>query len=304
MAQRLREDVGIERRLRAEREHLAVVHVHHRERSPAGAACERLLRGLLHVEVERQAQLAALLGVLALQRFGEVAEGVDLHARGTVASPQEAVVLRLDAGLADAVAQLDPVVALVLQLLLGDLAHLPEQMRAHGPVWILAQELALRLNAGEPARALEHVEQQLLTDVLLHRRLCKRERLQLALHPLLQAARIQVEQLGEAPVDLTAVAGLLRELVRRELDREGVAVLDQRLPVPVHDLAARRLHLDLANPVVLCLRLVLVAREDLQVPEPEEDQREHHERNAAHHGHAEGELRGQGRAALVVQVHA
>ena len=97
---------------------------------------KRLLGGLLHAEVERQAQLAALLGVHLLQRLREVAERVHLHPGGPVAAAQEAVVLRLDAGLADAVAQLDAVVALVLELLLRDLAHLPEQVRADEPMRI------------------------------------------------------------------------------------------------------------------------------------------------------------------------
>ena len=55
---------------------------------------------------------------------------------------------------------------------------------------------------------------------------------------------------------------------------------------PGADAAARRLDADLADPVVVRLRDVLVAAEDLEVPEAEEDDREQDERDAAQHHHA------------------
>ena len=60
----LGEDVRVEGRLRAEAEHLAGLDVHDGEGAAPGAAGQRLLAGLLHVQVHRQAQLAALLRVL------------------------------------------------------------------------------------------------------------------------------------------------------------------------------------------------------------------------------------------------
>ena len=66
----------------------------------------------------------------------------------------------------------------------------------------------------------------------------------------------------------------LRQLGRLDLKGERRAVLDQDLAVAVDDLAARRLHGELAHLVVLRLGQVLVAGEHLQVPEAQEDDRE------------------------------
>ena len=69
----------------------------------------------------------------------QVAERVDLHPVRRSAA-QEAVVLRLDARPADAVALLDAAIALVLELLRADLADVAEQVRAELLVRVLAQE--------------------------------------------------------------------------------------------------------------------------------------------------------------------
>jgi hypothetical protein len=99
---------------------------------------------------------------------------------------------------------------------------------------------------------------------------------------------------------LLALLPLTRKLRRQQLEREGGAVVDQDVPVAVEDLAARRPDGDLADLVVLRLRQVVVAGQHLEVPEPKEDDREHHQRDPAQDRHAQRELRGhQGSLALV-----
>ena len=73
-------------------------------------------------------------------------------------------------------------------------------------------------------------------------------------------------------------------------------------PVPVEDVAPGGGDDDVADLVVLRLRHVLVAGEHLEVPESEEDHREHGQGAAAQDRHAQGELRGDRRAALVGQL--
>ena len=96
--------------------------------------------------------------------------------------------------------------------------------------------------------------------------------------------RLGAEHLREARVELSALGLGLGQLVRSDLEREAWAVVDEHAAVAVEDLAARRLDLDLAQAVVVGLGPVTVAREDLEVPEAEEDDREHRERDAADHG--------------------
>jgi hypothetical protein len=91
----------------------------------------------------------------------------------------------------------------------------------------------------------------------------------------------------------------LRHRVGQDLDHRRRAGLDERPPVAVHDVAARRLDLDLADAVLARLDDVVVAGQHLEKPEPEEDHREQHEREAAEHGHAHRELRRDRRAAIV-----
>ena len=143
--------------MRAERQHLAVSHVHHREGALARAAGERLLAHPLHVEVEREAQLLALLGLDVVEALDQVAEGVHAHLGGAVAPAQEAVVRGLDAGLAHAVAERHVGVAGIVELLLGHLADVAEQVGADLAVRVFAQEDRLDVHAAEVLAALPDV---------------------------------------------------------------------------------------------------------------------------------------------------
>jgi hypothetical protein len=76
-----------------------------------------------------------------------------------------------------------------------------------------------------------------------------------------------------------------------ELDDRRRAVLHEDVAVTVEDLAARRLDAQLAHAVVARLLQVLVARQHLEVPQAEEDDREQHERDPAEDGDPQRELR-------------
>ena len=128
----------------------------------ASAPAMRRLARLLHVEVDAEPELPALHRLLDGRLALEVAERVDHHPGRPVLAAEEAVVGVLDARLTDPVTELDAGVALVLiELLLGHLAHGPEQVRAELRVRIGAEEDAFDRDAGELLLVLE--------DVLDHR---------------------------------------------------------------------------------------------------------------------------------------
>ena len=169
LRQRLGEHVGVEARVGAERQHLAVHRVQRHVGARLGGVAvavggrdrglERVVGGALEVEVERQAQALALLGLAArdLAAVVAVAERVDDDARVAVLAAQVAVVGLLDAVLADAGAGGDAAVALLLELLRRDLAQRAEQLGGELVVRIGAQEQLLDRDAGELVLALLEV---------------------------------------------------------------------------------------------------------------------------------------------------
>jgi hypothetical protein len=90
---------------------------------------------------------------------------------------------------------------------------------------------------------------------------------------------------------LLARARRARQLGGLELERQGGAVGNQGATVAVQDLAARGPHCDLADLVVLGSLEIPVPGQHLEVPEAEEDDREHHQRQAAEDRDAKRELR-------------
>ena len=99
------------------------------------------------------------------------------------------------------------------------------------------------------------------------------------------------------------VALVLGQLGGIELDDDREPVGDDDVAVAVDDLAARRLDAQLAHAVDGRLREELVARQHLQVPEAEEDDREQRERDAAEDRHAQRELRRDRGAAVAGGLH-
>jgi hypothetical protein len=90
---------------------------------------------------------------------------------------------------------------------------------------------------------------------------------------------------GEPLHHLSALGAGLRQVLGLDLDRELGLARDQDLAFGVEDLASRRLDADLADSVVVRELLVALAREDLEVPEAEEDHGEDRDRDLGEHGH-------------------
>ena len=304
-AHALREHVGVVARVAAEPDHLAAARVHRDEPARQPVALERRLAGLLHVEVDRQPQPLARLGVAHRQLALGPAHRVDLHPAGAVAPAQVAVVLELDAGLAHAVAERHVRVAGQLRAAsrsprrscrtgarrsrrAGTCAGTPARPRRPGT------------GPGSPAGtgrcsrptsvlSVTGLNGSSLTSRLILRRI---------------APRRPAERVAEPAVHAPAPRLLVRQPLRQHLDDERGAVVDQQRAAAVDDLAARRLDLHLAHAVVVRLGEVLVARQHLQVPEAEEDHREQHQRDAAEDRHAQRELRRDDHALVALgQVH-
>src|SRR5207247_1981115 len=80
---------------------------------------------------------------------------------------------------------------------------------------------------------------------------------------------------------------------RPDVDARAERVLDEDAAVAVEYEPALRVDRERTHAVVVCLRQILVAREHLEGPEPQEEHREHRQRDEAEHGDAQGELRRQ-----------
>ena len=259
-------------------------------------------------------------------------EGVDGDLGRAVDAAQVLVVGALEAALADHRALRDALEALELELRVVDLADAPDELGRQRVLGVAAQELALDVDAGEALGVLDEVvaardvdvdldrdvgvgqRRQGLHDALLDRlgrhvqhprealeaglevrrgrRRDRDQRALLALGPARARGHLLAPRRGRVALGGGQALGI-------ELDHRGGAVLDEHVAVAVEDVAARRLHAQLAHAVVARLLEVLVAGEHLQVPQAEEDDREEHEGDAAEHRHAQRELRRDRRAALV-----
>ena len=241
-----------------------------------------------------------LRGELSAERAG----GIDLHAAGAVDAAQEAVVGRLDAGLADAIVQVHALVLGLLELLGGHLADPADHLRGQVVMGVEAQVDGVHGDAREVGLALADVGVDVLADVALHGRVGERQRPQLRTHRGADLRLVHLEHGCQALVEGRLHGLRLRQLVRADRDRVAGAVVHQHVAVAVHDLAPRGLDQDVPNLVVAGLGEVVVTRQDLQVPEPEEDDGEQNQCDAAEYRHPQRELRRDGGAVFVVAVQA
>ena len=203
----------------------------------------------------RQPQLAALLRLARRSSPLQVAERVDLDARGAVLAAQEAVVLRTRCrtGRRGRPAA-TPLIALLLSSLPLTSPTVPNRW---APIWWwgTAQEDPLDGHAGKLVLVLEDVGDHVVGHVLLDGRGRERQRLQLRRSPPLRCAAACIASMRAEPaVERRAlVRRRFGSLSGRHLDRQADAVVDQHAAVAVDDLAARRLDLDLAHAVVVRL---------------------------------------------------
>ena len=318
-------DAGVVGRVARHAEDLAVPDVEDDGRAAVGrvlavlvrqrdARPQRLLGGRLHVDVEGGDEGVARLRHAAAHGLGLLgpAVGVHLDAGDPVAAAQPRVVGVLQTVLADHVAGRVPLEVLILELIGIDLAEMAQQLRRHVALRIGAQVLVADLHAGEVQRVLLQVRAHALAHVLLHhdqveagdvavQHLAPREEAgPRAVLVLLHRARPQVvhdllADLARAHLEHPRQALYLRvELPLRhgheaDADSGPRAVLHEHLALAVDDVAARRDHLDRAQTVVVGLGDELLAAQDLQEPEAEEDDAEQHRGQAEDDRHAQGD---------------
>ena len=172
-------------------------------------------------------------------------------------------------------------------------------MGGQAPLRIAPDVDAFHRDAREAPLVLADVVDGVEGDVALERHRARRQLL--VLHPDLAADLLlrHARQLTDPLEQPRSALPIARQLGRLELQLERGPVLNQRAPGPVEDLAARGLNGELPHLVVLRLGEVVVAGEHPEVPEPQEDDREHDQRDSAEHGDPEGELRRDGRPAPV-----
>jgi hypothetical protein len=166
----------------------------------------------------------------------------------------------------------------------------PEDVRGHRPVGVVAHVALDEAHARELVLPLAEVEELCARDVLLHH-----DRVERVVRALVDLARDlgrrHFQHLAETLQHL--VAALLREVRGPELDRDPRRVPDEDAPLAIADHPARRLDSNRAQLVVLRSAEVLVAGEDLERPEPQEQHDEHAERDRTEDRQPQRELRRQ-----------
>ncbi len=262
------------------------------------ALAQRAFALLLQRQVERQSQRVARAR-LDLRQAGRLhlVFGVDLHLLRPGLAAQVAVVLILEALLADDRSRLDATEVGVLGvarflLFLGDLADVAEHLRGHVVVGVVAHRDFFLLDAWELILTLGQHRQRAATGVGLDRHGGVGQFADPLLLDFTDRARAHFKLLAQAPVERPATRPFRGQFPGDELHRVGDLARHQHVAFAVDDLPAGCGDRQFAQRVLGGLLDVLFAGQDLQVPEAEEDDSEHHERNAAQHRHAQAELGG------------
>ena len=307
--QRFGELVRVKARRGPDRQHFAVARVQRHERAGHGrfaapasvfhAFQQRLFALPLEREVERHLEAVAgerLRGGQAAR--DRVAGRVDLHPLRPGSAAQVAVVVVLDPFLAHHRPLLDATERAQLELRLGDLTHIAEHLRGHRTVGIVADGHRLLGDARKFALALGEHGQHALAGVGLDRHRGIRQGGASLDHQRLDSLRAHSQQGAQMPVQREPRRPRRRQRRGHDLHRVGRAARDDRLPFAVEDLAPRRRDRQIPRAVRVGLLHVLFAGQHLQVPQAEEDDREHGHRQPAQHRHPQRQLRRDGHARL------
>ena len=306
LAERLREAVGVERRVGAHREHFAVERVQRHERPGVGRfaagasvvdALEQRLFGLA-LQRQRDRGLEVVAGLrrcrLELARLG-IAFGVDLDSLHPGPAAQVAVVVVLEPGLPDDGALLDAGEGAQLELVFRDLADVAELVGGHRPERVGADRDRLLSDAREVVLALGKDRQHTRPGVGLDRDGRIRQRRAPADHERLDVLGAHPQQRAQPFVQLQPGPARGRQRRGHDLDGVGDLVARDRPAFAGEDFPARSGDRQVAHALGFGLRDVVFAGQHLQVPEAKEDHAEHHDRDPAEDRHAEGHLRGHGR---------
>ncbi len=238
---------------------------------------KRLLGGLLNLRVDGQNHVVARLGLdvpdVALGLPGRV----NFHLKAAVDALQIFIELELDAVLTDLVTSLVTLVMRFGELLLVDLAHVPEHVCGLGAARVITQRELLDVDTGEvEGDALDQEALHLRGDVLLdHDRAVGILLVQIELLlDLFHGDADDLTQLGELPF------GVL-ECRREHRHREAGAVLHQRHLVTIVDDAPRRFLKNETGAVILGHGHVLFPGKYLQKPDTEDEDGEQQHRHAS-----------------------
>ncbi len=219
------------------------------------------------------------------------ARGVDLHALDAGFSAQVAVVVVLDAFLADDGSLLNAMEGPHLELAFRHLAYVTEDLRAHFAERVGADRHGLLNDAGVFALTLGQHRQRARPGVGLDRHGRVGQDVPFVHHDVLDVAGAHAEQAAQPPVERESCMAFRRQRRGDDLHRIGCAAADDRLAFPIQDLPPWRGNGKVAYAVGVRLLNVLFAGKHLQVPEAEEDHAEHNHRHAADDRHAQRELR-------------
>ena len=295
-----RERSGVEGRVRGKGPDRAVPRVERDDRArlriplmvglgEVDAVHDRLLRRALELRVEREPdRVAGRHGRPQLDRADRPPERVDAELAQAGPSAKLLVERRLDPGLADLVTEQVPLAR--LQLVLGDLAHVAEDVRGKVAERVAAHERVRDRHARKLGLVLEQVVRLVLGDGVTdgHRR-------QGIAAVLLELAREVGERDLQDPREAPelGVCAVLGQVGGPDLDRGRARVLDEHPAPAVPNRAARRVGPHHAKLVVPRGDEILVPGQHLERPEPEEEHREGRQREEAEDPDAEDELWGQ-----------
>ena len=187
----------------------------------------------------------------------------------------------------------DRVVSVSLKPLLGDVlltdqADGPQDVRQRGPEWVVTPERLLQADPRELTYALGQRDAQVVLDVRLeHHRLIGGP-LVAAHHQRAQTRLGLADRPGELVQRPGALLGDLRllvcaddEVLRKGHDVPGLAAARQNLAVAVEDLSAGSGDVDGADAVADGSCLKAACADDLQEPQPYDENREQRHHDAA-----------------------
>jgi hypothetical protein len=287
------------------REDLARLWVHHDddptfEARFLHAPFECLLGHLLRVGVERQAQR------LAGGRLADRVEDLELPSRritldglDAVRPAELALVVRLEAGLADQVVRQVALGLECLDLLGRDRTGVAEDLRQERALGVLAARLDDDLDAGQFEPRLRDEVRGLLRDVLGDADEVE-SRARIAVDRGVDVRDGRADERGEAVHDL--VTALLGKVRRPDLDREGRDVCDELLPVAIVDETTRGRDRLEDRAIPLGQGRVVASAHDLEVEQPGTERADRDDDREPEHEEP-GERTLVGPAAVDVAVH-
>jgi hypothetical protein len=224
---------------------------------------EAIFGGLLEIRVDGELHAAAFLRGALIDQLDLPANAVDDDVLVAIGSHEQSVERLLDSGVSDNRPGLDPLILGVLQLRLGHLAHVSEQMRRHVRRWILPSRDVLKDDPGQLGLARAHGHD------LLTRRIVDEDdgpvtRLQApAVDRLAHDRFVGTCRLRQHVQRLLEILGLLPD----ESDGVGVVILDKDLSMAIEQHTPGRRQRQLPHVVLFRHLPEFLVLRDLEHPE-------------------------------------